>query len=283
MKKNIQLLVILAMVIIAVTSCERRKKQDVILLFPNWADGIAITHLAAVILEDKGYTVSLKRLEPGPIFTSLSRGDTDVYMDAWLPHTHEKYWKKYGSKLDRIGTAFDNGVTGLAVPTYVDINSIEELNTNKDKFGQKIYGIASGAGIYTNTEKVITEYDLNLKQIASSETSMITALKKAVAHKEWIVITGWKPHFMWSDYDLKILEDPKRVYPKDSIEIISRKGFSEEKPELGMFFKNFSLNEKMLIELMLMVSESEKPMEGAGEFYKKYKDVLETWVVPKNK
>lgn len=280
MKKIISSLLILAILILT-ASCERRTKYDVIMLYPNWADGIAITYLAKVILEDKGYTVSMKRLEPGPIFTSLSRGDTDVYMDAWLPYTQKDYWDKYGSKLDIIGTAFDNGSTGLVVPSYVDINSIEELNSNKDQFGGKIYGIAAGAGIHSNTVKAIREYNLELEQISSSETSMVTALKKAVSQKEWIVITGWKPHFIWSDFDLKVLDDPKGIYPTDRLEIVSRKGFSADKPELAAFYKNFSLDEKMLNELMTDVSLNSDPTVGARRFYEKYKSTLETWLVPK--
>jgi glycine betaine/proline transport system substrate-binding protein len=279
--KKITSIFLLFTILLMTVSCERRRKEDVIMLYPNWADGIAITYLAKVILEEKGYTVTMKRLEPGPIYTSLSRGDTDIYMDAWLPYTHKDYWDKYGSKLDIIGTAFDDGVTGLVVPTYVDINSIEELNANKERFDGKIYGIASGAGINTNTQKAIEAYNLELKQISSSETSMITALKKAVAHNEWIVITGWKPHFIWANYDLKVLDDPKGVYPADRIEIVSRKGFSADHPELAAFYKNFSLDEKMLNELMTDVSEDRDPTVGARKFYEKHKSTLDTWVVPK--
>lgn len=273
--------VLILIILLLTTSCERRHKYDVVMLYPNWADGIAITYLAKVILEDNGYSVSMKRLEPGPIYTSLSRGDTDVYMDAWLPYTHKDYWDKYGSKLDIIGTAFDDGSTGLVVPSYVEINSIEELNSNKSRFGSKIYGIAAGAGIHSNTQKAIKEYNLELGQISSSETSMVTALKKAISQKEWIVITGWKPHFIWSDFDLKVLEDPKGIYPTDRIEILSRKGFSEDKPELAAFYKNFVLNEKMLNELMTDVSSDKNPIAGASLFYEKYKEIMSKWVIPK--
>lgn len=142
-------------------ACERRYKQDVLMLYPNWTEGVAITYLAKVILEEKGYTVDLKRLEPGPIFAALSRGDADVYMAAWLPYTHEYYWDRFGDRLEVGGVVFDNGITGLVVPAYVDINSIEELNDHKDKFeGGKIYGIGAGAGIHGNTERAIKEYGL---------------------------------------------------------------------------------------------------------------------------
>lgn len=216
-KKKLFAIVILLAVILS--SCERRQKQDVLILYPNWAEGIAITHLSKIMLEEKGYIVTIKRLEPGPIYAALSRGDADVYLDAWLPYTHGDYWERYNKDLDILGSIFKGGTTGLVVPSYVDINSIEELNVNKDKFSGKIYGIGVGAGIYYNTEKVITEYNLEFIQQASSETSMITALKKAVSHEEWIVITGWKPHYIWANFNLKTLDDPRNIYPTDEIKI----------------------------------------------------------------
>lgn len=271
-KRAIFIILILSVAIFS--SCERRHKQDVLILYPNWADGIAITHLGKIILEEKGYSVTIKRLEPGPIFAALSRGDADLYMDAWLPYTHKDYWDRYSNKLDTLGSVFRGGTTGLVVPTYVDINSIEELNANKDKFGSKIYGIGVGAGIYFNTEKAIKEYNLQLSQQPSSETSMVTALKKAIANKEWIVITGWKPHFMWSNFNLKTLDDPKNTYPTDAIKIITRKGFSSDKPEITSILQKYTLSEDMLNELMVDVDRSSDPEIGAKIFYDKYKDIL---------
>ena len=48
-----------------------------------------------------------------------------------------------------------------------------------------------------------------------------------------MVITGWKPHFMWAKYKLKYLKDPKGVYPKDQCVIISRRGFKKDGSEAG--------------------------------------------------
>lgn len=256
------------------SSCERRYKQDVLILYPNWAEGIAISYLGKIILEEQKYTVTLKRIEPGPVYAALSRGDADIYMDAWLPHTQKDYWKRYGKKLDIIGSVFEEGTTGLVVPTYVEINSIEELNDHKQKFDSKIYGIGVGAGIYYNTEKAINEYNLNFTQMASSETSMITALKKAVSQKEWVIITGWKPHFIWANFDLKTLDDPKGIYPTDEIKIISRKGFKEEKPQITAILENFKLSEELLNELMTEVDRDPNPEIGARRFYEKYKELL---------
>jgi len=110
---------------------------------------------------------------------------------------------------------------------------------------------------------------------------MVTALRKAIAQKEWIVVTGWKPHFMWSSFDIKMLDDPKKAFPIDSIDIVSRKGFTKDKPELAAFFKNFKLNEPMFNELMEEVAKDKDPDVGAKRFYEKYKDTLGSWVVEK--
>lgn len=271
-RKSIYTTILLLLVVFF--SCERRHKEDVLILYPSWADGIAITHLGKIILEEKGYTVTIKRLEPGPIFAALSRGDADVFMDAWLPYTHKDYWIRYNAKLDTLGAVFRGGTTGLVVPAYVNVNSIEELNTNKEKFDSKIYGIGVGAGIYLNTEKAIDEYNLSFTQQASSETSMVTALKKAIANREWVVITGWKPHFIWTNFDLKTLEDPRNVYPTDEITIVTRKGFAHEKPEITAILKEYTLSEALLNELMIEVDKSASPEIGARTFYEKYRKIL---------
>lgn len=273
MRKNLYTIISILLSCIFLFSCERRHKEDVLILYPNWADGIAITHLGKIILEEKGYTVTIKRLEPGPIFAALSRGDADVFMDAWLPYTHNDYWRRYSNRLDTLGAVFSGGTTGLVVPNYVDINSIEELNANKEKFSSKIYGIGVGAGIYLNTEKAIENYNLDFNQQASSETSMVTALKKAIANKDWVVITGWKPHFIWANFDLKTLEDPLNIYPTDKIQIVTRKGFAEEKPEIAAILKEYTLSEELLNELMIEVDKSASPEIGARIFYDKYKDI----------
>jgi glycine betaine/proline transport system substrate-binding protein len=73
----------------------------------------------------------------------------------------------YGENLVVLGEAFSEGTTGLVVPAYVTINSIEELNANKDKFKGEIIGIGGGAGIHANTVKAIDLYGLDYEQITS--------------------------------------------------------------------------------------------------------------------
>lgn len=259
-------------------SSNTEEKEKINILYSNYLGAIAFTNLSEIALENQGYDVEITNLDMGLIFGELSKDNPngDVFMDAWLPNTHEAYWEEYGDKLVKIGESFSEGTTGLVVPTYVTINSIEELNENKDKFNEEIIGVGSGAGIHRDTYRAIEEYDLELEQITSSGPAMVAALNKATKNKEWIVITGWKPHLKWLEYDLKYLEDPKGVYPKDVCAIVSRRGFKEDMPEATTYFENFNLTDDQLNILMDYV-EKIGPKEGAQKWYDENKELVDSW------
>ena len=277
-------LFLIVIILFIAVSCNGKKKSSgtedktVTILYPNWSEGVAYTYLAKTALEASGYEVILYNLEPGLIYGELSKDNSkgDVFMDAWLPNTHKDYWDKYGDKLVSLGVTFNDGTTGLVVPSYVKINSIEELNAHKAEFEGKIYGIGSGAGIYANTLKAIDAYNLDFEQITSSGPAMIASLEKAIRDKKSIVITGWKPHFMWKRFDLKYLTDSKNIFPKDQCEIIARRGFVEEKPEAAKFFKNFKLDESQLYGLVAAIEKNGEDA-GAKEWYEANKELVDSW------
>ncbi len=284
--KKLGILFIATALVVAFTSCSNsgnkngtsKDQKEVSILYPNWAEGIAFTYLAKAALESHDYKVELTNLEPGLIYGELSKTNSkgDIFLDAWLPNTHKDYWADYGDNLVKLGEAFSGGTTGLVVPSYVTINSIEELNANKDKFNEEIIGIGSGSGIHANTIKAIDSYDLDFEQVTSSGPAMVASLEKAVKNNDWIVVTGWKPHYMWANYDLKYLEDPKGVYPKDVCAIISRKGFEEDTPKAAGFFKKFNLKEEQLYDLMAEIKASDEE-EGAQKWYEANKELVNSW------
>lgn len=279
MNKLFKTIAIAAVSLFTLAACgDDNQQKPVKILYPSWAEGVAMTHLAEYVLDEKGFAIETTLIEPGPLYAALSKGDADLYLDAWLPHTHKDYWERFGDKLEVVGVAFDDASTGLVVPDYVEIDSIAELNDNVDMFNGKIYGIGAGAGIHGNTIRAIEEYPLNFEQLTSSESSMMAELRRSIAAKEPIIITGWKPHYMWDLYDLKMLKDPKEVYLIDQIEILSRQGFSDDHPEVAKFFGNFQFNSEKLHELMAMVGEDERdPKIGAKKFYEKYKAEIDSW------
>ncbi|MDP0496044.1 MAG: glycine betaine ABC transporter substrate-binding protein [Verrucomicrobiota bacterium JB024] len=250
--------------------------------YPNWAEGIAMTHLAKAVIEDKlGYDIELTQADPGTIYTALANSGQDVMIDAWLPNTHKSYWDKYGENLEVLGPVFGYGVTGLVVPSYMDVNSIEDLNSISDQLDGKIIGIGTGAGIYKSTDKAIDAYDLKLEQVASSGPAMTAALQQAIDNHKPIVVTGWKPHWMFSRFDLKVLKDPQGVYPIDAVKVVARDNFREDYPDLAQFFINYSLTEDQLLDLMDAINNADPgtdPDDVARDWMARNNPLVDSWI-----
>ncbi|WP_433918286.1 ABC transporter permease/substrate binding protein [Streptomyces canus] len=239
-----------------------------------WDDGVASTFLWKEILEERGYQVDAKQFDAGPLYTSLASGNADFMTGAWLPTTHEQYWKKYGSKLDDLGAWYDKTSLELSVPSYMkDINSLADLKGKASQFGGNITGIESSAGeMALLKSKVLGAYGLDkeYKVVDSSTPAMLAELKRAYAQKDPIVVTLWSPHWAYNDYDLKKLKDPKGAWGSgDGIHTVARKDFAAENPVVGQWLKGFKLDEKQLTSL-----EAEINKAGKG----KQQDAARTWL-----
>lgn len=122
----------------------------------------------------------------------------------------------------------------------------------------EIVGIDPGAGIMEATNTAIDEYGLDMTLEASSGPIMVTELSQAIANEEWIVVTGWEPHYKFADYDLKFLEDPKGIFGDvEQIHTVARNGVHDDFPELVEFFENFFFDSETLGSLMGAMNEGE--------------------------
>ena len=241
-----------------------------------------MTNVAKVVLEENDYQINLLNADVAPIFASLSRGNADVFMDVWLPVTHHDYMQQYESSLEILGDNFDNARIGLVVPSYVDVNSIEDLNQHKDKFGGEIVGIDAGAGIMKAAEKAIEDYNLDFKLMTSSEAAMTAVLQKSIDNEKWVVVTGWTPHWMFSRFDLKMLEDSQKIFgDAETIKTIARKGFTEDQPYLAEFFKNISFTSEQISSLMGIIEDVGNEKEGAKRWVQENQELVNSWLPEK--
>ncbi|ANS64042.1 glycine betaine ABC transport system permease protein [Streptomyces lincolnensis] len=239
-----------------------------------WDEGVASTFLWKEVLEERGYQVEAKQFEAGPLYTSLASGSVDFQTDAWLPTTHEQYWKQYGSKLDDLGSWYGPTSLELSVPSYMKgIDSLADLKGRAATFGGKITGIEPSAGMMSLLKsKVLEEYGLDkeYKVVDSSTPAMLAELKRAYAKKAPIVVTLWSPHWAYSDYDLKKLKDPEGAWGKgDGVHTVARKGFAAENPVVARWLKNFKLDEKQLTGLESAINKA-----GKG----KQQEAVRTWL-----
>ena len=151
------------------------------------------------------------------------------------------------------------------------VDKISELDSIKDDLNGHITGIDAGAGIMKTTEEVIKKYNLDIKLMASSGPAMTAALKDAVAKKKAIVVTGWRPHWMFGKWDLKFLEqDPdKQVWGTGNIHIMGRKDLKTDKPELAQFLSNMFLTDPELSSLMVAIADSDADIETVARKWMK--------------
>ncbi|WP_413756414.1 ABC transporter permease/substrate binding protein [Streptomyces sp. MMBL 11-3] len=228
-----------------------------------WDEGVASTFLWKEILERRGFEVETKQFDAGPLYTSLAQGDIDFQTDSWLPVTHEQYWKKYGKQLEDLGSWYGPTSLELSVPAYMeDIDSLEDLKGRAGEFDGKITGIESSAGMMGLLKtKVLKEYGLDkeYKVVDSSTPAMLAELKRAYAKKEPFVGTLWSPHWAYSEYKLKKLDDPKGFWGKgDGVHTLSRKGFTKDNPVVAKWLKDFTMEEEQLTSLEAEINKAGK-------------------------
>ncbi|MFF5976217.1 ABC transporter permease/substrate binding protein [Streptomyces sp. NPDC012769] len=234
-----------------------------------WDEGIASTFLWKELLERRGYEVDTKQLEAGALYTGLAGGQIDFQTDAWLPVTHAQYWEKYRNKLEDLGSWYGPTSLELTVPSYMkDVNTLADLKGKAGKFDGRIVGIEPSAGMMgILKDKVLKDYGLEgeYKVVDGSTPGMLAELKRAYDKKEPIVTTLWSPHWAYSTYDLKKLQDPKGSWGKgDGVHTLARKGFTQDNPEVGAWLKKFKLSEKELTGLEAVIQETGKGKEQEG-------------------
>jgi glycine betaine/proline transport system substrate-binding protein len=247
-------------------------KKLTIGMVAGWAEGEAATYLWEKMLEDKGYDVEVKTLDTGPLYAGMAKGDVDLYLDSWLPITHEDYWKKYGDKLEKISSWYDNAVLTIAVPDYSPLKSLEDLKGKGGTYDGKIVGIEKSSGLYRiSSQEMLPAYGLEdeYEVTTSSTAAMLAELKKATDSKQDIVVTLWRPHWAYAKFPIRDLADPKGAMGKpDGMHILGRKGFSKEQAEVAGWLKKFKMNDQQLgtLEDLMENKYKGKPEQAVAEW-----------------
>ncbi|MGP9798371.1 glycine betaine ABC transporter substrate-binding protein [Halomonas sp. 86] len=266
---------------LVVGSAAQAQDQGTInLAYVEWSSEVASTNVVAAVLEQAGYEVDMTSLSAAAMFQALSTGDADAIVAAWLPTTHAEYMERIGDHVEDLGPNLNGTKLGLVVPSYTDVDSIADLNSNADLFNSEIIGIDPGAGLMGLTEQVVDTYDLDLRLRSGSDATMVAALSNAINNEEDIVITSWTPHWMFARWDLKYLEDPENVFGgAEQIHTVVRNGFADEMPEAYAILNAFEWTPEQMGEVMLMNQEDgSDPYENAKKWVEENQDVVEQWL-----
>lgn len=230
--KLIALISILVVICVCVTTTAfAQEKKTIKMGILQWDDLVCPSLVTKKLLEEKGYKVEVVEFfEWGIAYATLAKGDVDLLMSQ-INFVAYDYWTRYNKKLEKLSPVSHGLFQGIVVPSYVPIDSIEQLNDNKDKFDKKIIGIEPGAGLTRQTKQVIESYGLDFELVDGSTAAMTATLKSALDKKKWLATILWTPSWMTQAFDIKFLKDPKNVQePAQSYYWLGRKEFSKEFP-----------------------------------------------------
>jgi glycine betaine/proline transport system substrate-binding protein len=255
--------------------------KKVKIVYVEWACATASSNvMKAVIEKHTDYEVELTSVSAAAMYASLADGDQDALTTAWLPVTHGHYVEKYKNDIVDLGPSMEGAKIGLVVPKYVTINSIDELDGAAKKFDGEIIGIDPGAGVMSKAEQAVKDYNLKKMELKDSSGPIMTAmLKSRYKDKKWVVVTGWVPHWKFAKFDLKFLDDPKKVFGEsETINTFVRKGLKKDMPKVYKILDNFQWGPAEIGEVMAMNMENSEAEKNAVIWVEKNPEIVNKWI-----
>jgi glycine betaine/proline transport system substrate-binding protein len=278
------LAVILALVVSAPTAGCSGSEQPKELNLANvgWDENVAVSNLTKVLLEDElGYeSVELRRAELDTAYQEVASGDLDAFQAVWLPN-QSALLEGVAEDVELLDPWFlDTTEQGLAVPAYMDVVSIDQLNeTNADL----IFGIEpSAVATQVLADEVIPEYDLKQKLVEAPTEGMLAEVRTHYRNSEEFAFLAWSPHWMNQRYDLRYLEDPKDAQgaTNDPAEIstIVNEALQEADPVAYAFLNALKLREEQINDLEDVINDAGNPLNGSRRWVRDNRDIVQPWI-----
>jgi glycine betaine/proline transport system substrate-binding protein len=259
--------------------------QDEKLILANigWDENVAVSNLTKVLLEDElGYeSVDIDTDEDlDATYRGVASGELDAFQDVWLPN-QEALLDGVAEDVEHLDPWFlGETKQGMAVPAYMDLRSIDQLNGAD---AEHIYGIeASSVMMQKVAGRVIPAYGLKQQLVEGPTAGMLYEVGRLYAFREDFVFLAWSPHWMNRNYDIRYLKDPKDAMgptndPAECSTIV-RGGLREEDPEAYAFIDALELTEKQINGLEYTINEEDDPVAGARRWASENREVVLPWI-----
>lgn len=217
----------------------------------GWTDITLTTSLTTALLEGLGYAPKVMTLSTGIAYKAMQGKSIDVFLGTWDPALMEAARPYYENKsIQTVRLNLTGAKFTLAVPRYVyeqGVKSYADLNTYKDKFGGKIYGVEPGGNKPIQNLIADNAYGLgSWSLVESSEKGMLTQVNRQIRKSDWIVFLGWAPHPMNKNIELEYLSGGDKYYGENfgasSVRTDVRSGYLEQCPNVGQLLKNLEFS-----------------------------------------
>jgi glycine betaine/proline transport system substrate-binding protein len=256
----------------------------------GWSDITATTAVTTTVLEALGYETSIDVLSVPVTYTSLARGDIDVFLGNWMP-TMEADIAPYAAdgSVETVRTNLEGAKYTLAVSKSLADAGLTDFGDIAD-FGEQldetIYGIEPG----NDGNRLILDMiaadafglgGFELKE--SSEQGMLAQAARAEKGGEGIVFLGWEPHPMNKNLEMVYLTGGDEWFGPNlggaTVHTNVRKGYVAECPNVGRFLQNLAFSLDMENAVMgAILDDGEDPEDAAQAWLAANPDVLDGWL-----
>jgi glycine betaine/proline transport system substrate-binding protein len=249
----------------------------------GWDENVAVSNLTKVLLENElGYQSVEIRTQDNldATYRDVASGELDAFQDVWLPNQQDL--------LDQVAQEVEHlepwflGETkqGMAVPAYMDVRRIDQLNETDAEF---ILGIEPSSVIMQEVSKeVIPAYDLEQKLVTAPTAGMLAEVERLYAFRSEFVFLAWSPHWMNQRFDIRYLKDPKDAMgptndPAECSTIV-RENLREDDPVAYAFMDALELTEEQINGLESVINDEHDPLEGTRRWISENREVVRPWV-----
>ena len=278
---------ILALVLwsLSLTGCGAPSQGKVLTLANiGWDENVAVSNLTKVVLEgeDLGYErVEIDTSDKlGSTYSGVASGDLDAFQDVWLPN-QEALLDRVAGDVEHLDPWFlGETKQGMAVPAYMDVRSIDQLNGTD---AQLIYGIEPSSVMLQEVgQEVIPAYGLDQELVTAPTAGMLAEVERLYSFREEFVFLAWSPHWMNQRFDIRYLEDPKDAMgptndPAECSTIV-RGGLREADPVSYAFTEALELTEAQINDLETVINKEDDPLAGARRWASENREVVRPWI-----
>jgi glycine betaine/proline transport system substrate-binding protein len=249
----------------------------------GWDENVAVSNLTKVLLEDElGYeSVEIRtRDDLDSTYQDVARGEVDAFQDVWLPN-QEALLDQVAEDVEHLDPWFlGETKQGMAVPAYMDVKSIPQLNGTDAKF---ILGIEPSSVMLQEVgQEVIPAYGLDQELVTAPTAGMLAEVERLYSFREEFVFLAWSPHWMNQRFDIRYLEDPKDAMgptndPAECSTIV-RGGLREADPVAYAFMEALELTEEQINDLETVINKEDDPLAGARRWASENREVVLPWI-----
>jgi glycine betaine/proline transport system substrate-binding protein len=248
----------------------------------GWTENTAIAQLTKVLLEEQlGYEeVTVRTSDLDSVYEDVAEGNLDAFQDVWLPN-QRGLLSSVEDDVEQLSFSYEGQTEqGIAVPTYMDVTSLDQLNESE---ADLILGIEPGSVIMGQVyDEVMPAYDLAQKLVEGATQGMLDEVDKRYRNGEEFALVAWSPHWMNQQYDLRYLEDPQdalgELNDPASITTIVNEDLAQEDPVAYAFMDALILDEEQIGDLESAINEADDPHEGARRWAEDNPEVWQPWV-----